>query len=72
MFRVRIAGARPLIDRRQTHPGHQAPHPAAANRMTHPLQVASHLPTAIPRAIHEHLVDHGHQRQRGAFSGTGA
>jgi hypothetical protein len=37
MFRVRIAGAWALVNRRQTHLRHQAPHPAATNGMTHPL-----------------------------------
>jgi hypothetical protein len=63
-----IAGAWALVYRRQPHLRHQAPHPAATNSMAHPLQMAGHLAAAIPRAVHEHLVDHGHQRQRGADS----
>ncbi|SKB94608.1 hypothetical protein SAMN06295937_10341, partial [Sphingopyxis flava] len=31
----------------------------AANRMAHALQMTGHLPTAIPWAVHEHLIDQG-------------
>jgi len=69
VLRVRVAGSRPLVDRRQPHLRHQPPHPPAADVYTLARQMADHLPVAIPRHIEERRVDHPHQRQR--FFGLG-
>lgn len=61
MLRMRIAVAWALINHRQPHFRHQAPYSAAANHMTNALRMTGHLPTAVPRAIHEYPVNHGHQ-----------
>lgn len=62
-LQVRIARARALVDARNPHLRHQPTYPAATYHMSKPLQVPRHLPAAVPRTVHERLVDHPHQRQ---------
>jgi hypothetical protein len=66
LLRARIARARPLTDRRQTHLRYQPPRPTATNIPTIAPQMPRHLAAAIPRTLHEGLIDHRHQRQRQA------
>jgi uncharacterized protein YdeI (YjbR/CyaY-like superfamily) len=53
----------PLIDRRQAHPRHQPAHALAASGMAVTAKMPGRLPRAIPRRLHELLVDDPHQRQ---------
>ena len=64
VLRVWITRAWPLVNRRQAHLRHQQPNPAAANLVAIAAQMPCHLAAAVPRARHERLVDHRHQRQR--------
>src|ERR1700692_3952932 len=63
MARVGDAGARPLIDRRQSHAAHQSTHPLATPVMTEPTQMPRHLPGSVKRCLHELFVDQPHERE---------
>jgi len=54
---------RPLIDRLQSHLGHQPPHPLAANCIALAPQMPGHLARAIPRRLQDLPVDQPHQRK---------
>ena len=60
MFRMGNGGPRPLIDRRQSHLGHQAPDPLATDRVTQATQMPRHLPRAIPRRLQKLLIEQPH------------
>ena len=59
MLGMRHRCTRPLVDRYQTHPGHQPPDPLAANRMSVLPQVPHHsiavLPVCDPRTLRKHF-----------------
>ena len=49
VLRVRIAGARPLVDRRQPHFRHQPPHPVTTNIPAKAPNMPRHLSAEIAR-----------------------
>jgi hypothetical protein len=61
VLRMRLAGLRRLVDRRQTDLAHQPPNPLAAHAPALAAQVPRHLAGAIPRRFHERLIDDAHQ-----------
>ena len=63
MLRVRHRRARPLVNRRQPHPGHQPSDPLTTDLVPIPPQVPRHLARAIPRRLQELRVDQAHQSQ---------
>jgi hypothetical protein len=62
VFRMRRAGARLLIHRRQPHPTHQPPHPVTADTLTVPPQVPHHSRRAVKRRLQDLLVYQPHQQ----------
>ena len=61
VLRVRFAGLRRLVDRREPDLPHQTPHALAADAPAEPAQVAGHLASAVERALQECLVDEPHE-----------
>ena len=59
----RPAGARALVDRRQSHALHQALHPLAIDRVALRLKPCRHPPRAVKRSAQILAVDERHQLQ---------
>src|SRR5678816_1096812 len=62
--RVRLTGLRMLIDRRQTHLGHQPADAMTTNAPAVATQMPDHLTRTVPRCLQELLVDQTHQSER--------
>lgn len=63
MLRMRHRGPRPLVDRRQSHPGHQPPHPLAADGVALPAEVTRQLARSVPGRLQELRINQPHQLQ---------
>ena len=61
--RLRVARARPPIDRFQAHQAHQPTHPTTPHRHALAPQVARHLSAAVERVLQRQGVDPPHQCQ---------
>lgn len=57
---VRVARARPLVDRRQTHFRHQPSRTESADLVAYTPQMPRHLPTAVSLSIDEGVVHYRH------------
>ena len=64
MLRMRLAGLRTLVDRRQAHLEHQTTDAMAPNEPANAPQLPYHLSRAVPRRLKELFVDETHQPQR--------